>query len=86
MSYTALANLAVQATGTSAAADVVHLLWANVIGGAPSAQEAQPYVDLLNGGMSIGQLTVLAADTALNAANIDLIGLAKTGVEFIDPA
>jgi hypothetical protein len=82
-SYEALAALAVTATGKSSPADVVALLWGHVIGGTPSAAEAQPFVDLLNGGMSIGALAVLAADTAFNTSNIDLVGLAKTGVEYI---
>ncbi|WP_395702719.1 hypothetical protein [Aquabacterium sp.] len=82
MSYTDLAALAVSVTGKSAPADVVKLLWGNVIGGVPSSADAQPFVDLLKGGMSIGQLAVLAADTDLNATNIDLTGLAKTGLEY----
>lgn len=84
MGYAALAELAVSVTGASAPADVVKLLWTNVIGSAPTTQDAQPFVDMLNGGMSIGQLTVMAADTTLNAVSIDLVGLAKTGVEFIE--
>lgn len=83
MSYEAVAALAVGATGTSKPADVVNLLWGHVIGGTPTAAQAQPFIDMLNGGMSIGALTVLAADTPYNTANIDLVGLAKTGVEYI---
>lgn len=81
-SYEALAALAVSATGKSAPADVVALLWSNVVGSPPSAQQAQPYIDLLNGGMSIAQLTVLAADTSINSGNINLVGLAQSGLEF----
>ena len=69
-------------SGKSAPADVVKLLWGNVIGGVPGSADAQPFVDMLKGGMSIGQLTVLAADTELNATNIDLAGLVKTGIEY----
>lgn len=82
MSYADLAALAVSVTGKSAPADVVKLLWGNVIGGVPGSADAQPFVDMLKGGMSIGQLTVLAADTELNATNIDLAGLVKTGIEY----
>jgi len=83
MAYDALAALAVAATGQSAPEDVVRLLWTNVVGSTPGAQDMQPFVDLLVQGTSIGQLTVLAADTPLNAANIDLVGLAKTGIEYL---
>lgn len=84
MSYEALAALAVTVTGKTAPADVVSLLWGHVIGGTPTTAQAQPFIDLLNGGMSIGALTVLAADTPFNTTNIDLVGLAKTGIEFIE--
>lgn len=82
MGYEALATLAMEATGRSAAADVVALLYTNVVGVAPTAAEAAPFVALLNGGMGVGALTVLAADHALNLANIQLTGLAETGIEF----
>lgn len=81
-SYEALAALAMSVTGKSTPADVVALLWGNVVGSAPSAQQAQPYIDMLNGGMSIGQLTVLAADTSINTSNINLTGLATSGLEY----
>lgn len=83
MGYEALGALAVAAAGKSAPADVVALLWTNVVGSAPSAEQAAPYVAMLNGGTSIGALAVLAADTALNIANIDLVGLAQTGLDFL---
>lgn len=83
MGYEALAALAVGAAGQSAPEDVVRLLWSNVIGSTPSAQDIQPFVELLTHGTSIGQLTVLAADTPFNTANIDLTGLAKSGIDYI---
>lgn len=82
MSYEALAALAVSVTGKSAPADVVNLLWTNVVGTAPSADQAQPFVDMLNGGASIGWLTTMAADTGINQGNINLVGLSQTGLEF----
>ncbi|WP_374435243.1 calcium-binding protein [Inhella sp.] len=83
MGYEALGALAVAAAGKSAAAEVVALLWTNVVGSAPTAEQAAPYVAMLNSGTSIGALAVLAADTALNIANIDLVGLAQTGLDFL---
>lgn len=83
MSYEALAAVAMTAAGRSAAADVVALLWTNLVGVPPTAAEAAPFVALLgSGGMSVGALTVAAAEHALNAANINLVGLAQTGIAF----
>lgn len=82
MSYVDLAALAVNAAGGVAPTQVVDLLWTNVVGSAPSAAQAQPFVDMLNSGTSIGVLGVLAADTALNQENINLSGLAQTGLAY----
>jgi hypothetical protein len=38
---------------------------------------------MLEAGMKSGDLVVLAADTTFNAAKINLIGLAQTGIEYI---
>jgi Ca2+-binding RTX toxin-like protein len=82
--YEELAEFAISAMGVSASSEIVTLLWSNVVGAPPAAQRAQPYVDMLNNGvLTTGELGVLAAETDLNAANIDLIGLSTTGIEFI---
>ncbi len=81
-SYTDLAALAVQATGVSAPDAVVALLWTNLFGSPPTVEQAAPYVAMLGSGTSVGALTVLAADTDLNAANINLVGLVQTGLGF----
>ncbi len=83
MSYVDLAELAINETGRSTPEDIVALLWTNVVGSPPSAQQAQPFVDMLNNGMTVGELGVLAADTDLNVANINLVGLADTGIAYI---
>jgi len=84
MSYEALMQLAINYTlgGTSNHAAVVNLLWANVIGGAPSEANLASYVGMLDGGMSAGALGVLAAGTVFNENNIGLVGLMQTGIEF----
>ena len=82
MGYEALATLALQVAGKSSAADVVALLWTNLVGSAPTAADAAPYIAMLDGGMTIGALAVMAADLPLNAANIDLAGLAQTGLAY----
>ena len=83
MSYASLGALALNAAGKSTPTDIVNLLWFNVVGSPASAAQAQPYVAMLNNGMSSGDLVVLAADTAINQANIGLVGLEQTGVAYI---
>lgn len=83
MTYEELAALAVSATGTSANNEVVSLLWSNLFGAPPTAEQAAPYVGMLAGGsVSVGALTVMAADLGLNADRINLVGLASTGLEY----
>jgi hypothetical protein len=38
---------------------------------------------MLTDGMKIGDLVVLAAETSFNKTNINLVGLAQTGIEYI---
>jgi serralysin len=85
MSYEQLMGLAINARlGASAShKEIVELLYINVAGVGPSAQERQHFEGLLgNGTFSVAALGVLAADTDLNQANIDLVGLAKSGLQF----
>jgi len=84
MSYEALAALAVSVTGKSSSTDVCTLLWTNVIGSAPTTADIAPFKAMLDSGqMSIGGLAALAADTSFNTTNIDLVGLARTGLEYV---
>lgn len=84
MSYQGLAALAVSAAGKSSSTDVCTLLWTNVMGSAPTTADIAPFKAMLDSGqMSIGSLTTLAADTSLNTANIGLVGLSQTGLEFV---
>ena len=84
MGYADLAGLAVHAAGASTPEQVVNLLWSNLVGSMPSAEQAQPLVDILNrGDISIGALAVVAADTSFNQANINLSGLAATGLAYV---
>jgi hypothetical protein len=80
--YDNLAGLALAAAGATTKDQIVTLLWTNVIGSPPSAQDKAPFVALLENGMSPGALAHLAADTAYNTNNINLVGLAQTGIEF----
>ena len=60
-------------------------MYRNVVGFLPTAPERDFYVGLLQGSggtMTQAELLVVAANGAQNAANIDLVGLQQSGVEF----
>jgi hypothetical protein len=82
-SYDNLAVLALDAAGAKTNDQIVSLLWTNVIGTKPTAADKQPFIALLENGMSAGALAHLAADTSFNTSNINLVGLAQTGIEYI---
>ena len=81
--YDNLAGLALDAAGAKTNDQIVSLLWTNVIGTKPTAADKQPFIALLDNGMSAGALAHLAADTSFNTTNINLVGLAQTGIEYI---
>ena len=81
--YDNLAALALDAVGAKTNDQIVSLLWTNVIGTKPTAADKQPFIALLENGMTAGSLAHLAADTSFNASNINLVGLAQTGIEYI---
>lgn len=83
MSYEALAGLAISVTDASTHDAICELLWKNVVGVPAEAADIAPYVQMLdNENISVSELVVLAADTALNTQNIDLVGLSTTGFEY----
>jgi serralysin len=70
-------------SGASNAA-VVNLLYANLAGYAPGAADMNHLRGLLDSGaMAREDLGLLAADHALNQGNINLVGLAVTGIDYI---
>ena len=83
MSYSDLGALAMTAVGATTNDAVVSTLWKNVIGTEATTAIKAPYIKMLNEGMKVGDLVVLAADTSFNTTNINLVGLAQTGIEFI---
>jgi len=83
MSYSDLGSLALSAVGATTNDAIVTTIWRNVVGTNPSAAEKAPFVKMLEDGMKAGDLVVLAADTAFNTTNINLVGLAQTGIEYI---
>jgi V8-like Glu-specific endopeptidase len=87
MGYQDLVQLALDVRLGNNADDaaVVDLLYGNVVGTAPAAEEADYYLGLLDSGQATqAGLGVFAADTALNAARIGLTGLAASGLAY-DP-
>jgi hypothetical protein len=83
MSPSTLASLAVDAANLTANDQIVSTLWMNVFGTTATNADKAPYVKLLDDGMSAGTLAWLAADTTFNKVNINLVGLAQTGIEYI---
>ena len=86
MSYSDLAALALQAIGLRTNDQIVTALWTNVVGAAPTEADKAPFLSMLENGFSQGELARLAAETSQNASNIDLVGLARTGVEYFPVA
>jgi len=82
-SFDELCGLAINALNLKAPSDVVNLLYTNVVGVAPTNEQAAPIVELLNKGMSPGELTKIAAMLDLTATRINLTGLSETGLEFV---
>lgn len=85
-SYLSLMQMALDASlGASATpAQVVSLLYTNVVGSAPSASELNYYTGLLaNKTYTPASLGVLAAETDLNQQQVNLVGLAQSGLDYI---
>lgn len=85
--YEALMQLAINAALGADATNhtvVVDLLYENIVGFTPSPAAEAQFVRLLDSGTyTVAELGVLAAETALNQENIDLVGLSQTGLEFL---
>ena len=86
MSYSDLIHLALQAKlGVSATnADVVNLLYGNVMGASPSQSDFNYFKELLDSNqLSQSDLAKLAAETSQNAQRIDLVGLSVHGLDCV---
>ncbi len=82
MLYQDLAALCLQAAGATSHAQIVELLWFNLLGSKPTVAQAQPYIDMLDQGMSTGGFGVMVADLDLNMNNINFLGLSQSGLVF----
>jgi len=66
---------------------LVDVLYANVVGQAPSPEQAKPFVDMLvSGGFTPVGLAQLAAGTDLNLARVGLTGAVFQGLEYLPQA
>ena len=75
-------NVALGANSTNSTA-VVDLLYTNVVGTPPDSASLAYYKGMLDtGSISVANLGVLAAETSINAAHINLVGLATTGIHY----
>ena len=86
MSYNDLIKMAIDARlgGNVDNEAVVNLLYANVVGVQPSESELAYFLELLDSEVhTVASLGKLAAETPHNADNINLVGLAFTGIEFL---
>ncbi len=75
--------LALGAAGLYSNQSIVSTLWTNVVGVSPTESEIAPYLSMLQNGLPPGELVLLASDTTLNAAQIDLVGLAQVGLDYL---
>ena len=65
-------------------ASVVDVFYKNLVGSSAPQSVLDEYGDILdNGYMTATEFGIAVADNDINAANIDLVGLAQTGVEYI---
>ncbi|WP_428001679.1 DUF4347 domain-containing protein [Acidovorax sp.] len=77
-----IAGLGLQLLGASTPTQIAQTLWTNVVGRAGTDGELKLLTDIMAGGVSASELTVMAANLELNAVRIDLVGLAAKGIEF----
>ena len=65
-------------------AAVVDVLYKNLVGSSAPQSLLDEYGGMLdNGSMTSTELGIAVADHGLNATNVDLVGLAQTGVEYV---
>lgn len=86
MTYEGLMQLAIDARLGSGASHraVVDLLYTNVVGSPPSPGEAAEFVALLDTNQfTVPSMGVYAAEFFLNLDNINLVGLADRGLEYV---
>ncbi len=85
MSYEQLMEFALAQAGVFDHEAIAQLLYRNATGSEAKAVEIAPFIEWLDSGThSAGSLGVYAAEHQLNLSQVDLIGLASSGLEFAD--
>jgi len=69
--------------GSGGHVDFVKLVYQNVAGITPTPEAMAPYVSQLNHGATQASLALMAAETPLLAAQIDLVGLVQHGLPYL---
>jgi subtilisin family serine protease len=82
LSYADVGQRALDKAGLKTNEQIVSALWKNVVGYAATEVDKAPFIKMLVDGMKPSDLVILAADTTFNTANINLVGLAQTGIEY----
>ncbi|MDZ7862902.1 DUF4347 domain-containing protein [Acidovorax sp.] len=77
-----IAGLGLQLLGANTPTQIAQTLWTNLVGRAGTEGELKLLTDLMAGGVSAGELVVMAANLDANAVRIDLVGLTAKGIEF----
>ena len=63
---------------------IVSMLWNHVMGKPALTAEKTPFITMLDSGsITRGGLVALAAETAINAENINLVGLRQSGIDYL---
>ena len=79
-----LASIVLNAAHLTTNDEIVSNLLKNVLGTSTSAADKTLLLDLLNKGTSPSDLVLMQANTPVNISNINLDGLALTGIQYTD--
>ena len=82
MSIDELAAVAIESLSLTSNEALITTLWENLLGVEPTESEKASVIELLDNGLTSVELILLAADSEINESNIDLIGIAQTGLSY----
>ncbi|MBN8518330.1 MAG: hypothetical protein J5X22_00980 [Candidatus Accumulibacter sp.] len=83
LSYARLAEVAMRAAGKLTPGDIIDSLWLNVMTTPILAEQKSYFLGLLENGLAIGDLTVLAANSSQNSAQVELLGVMTQGLDYL---
>lgn len=81
MGFAALAGAVMNMLGKTTPADALTLMWTNLAGTAPTANQVTELLGAL-GNPDVATLTTVVANHALTAQHVGLVGLAETGLAY----